>query len=57
MKNIFFGLLLIFCFTACTNNNHSVQTQDDEQKFLNEMKQSMQDSSDAEIVLIRDTTN
>lgn len=58
MKTLIYIAFAIFIFWSCSGNtNEAVESQNDEQEILQDMQQSLQDTSENEIVLVRDTTN
>lgn len=58
MKTFIYIAFVTFIFWSCSGNtNESVELQNDEQEILKEMQPALEDSSQNEIVLVRDTTN
>jgi PBP1b-binding outer membrane lipoprotein LpoB len=58
MKTFIYIAFATLIFWSCSGNtNEAAKSQNDEQEILQDMKQSLQDTTENEIVLVRDTTN
>ncbi len=58
MKTFIYLAFAVVIFCSCSQNTtESVELQNDEQEILQDMQQSLQDTSENEIVLVRDTIN